>query len=263
MPEGPEIKYTTILLNKMIKGCDITNVNSYTNKPIIIPKNFSRYVETVECHGKLFWIKTISHYIDIHYGITGWFRFDKPEKNIKYEIEFTNKKSGKIIHLYMEDMRRFSKIQIHTEKEHDTLLNKLGSDILNPNTFTLDYFLQTIKSKKSLLASTLLKQEYFAGLGNYIKNEVMYLSHINVKSKTNELSDVIITKLYKNILFVAYSTLITLLQEQGLKIKISNLKNLEIPYTYKIYTRTKTDDNKAVYKIKVGGRDTYCIKELC
>ena len=160
-------------------------------------------------------------------------------------------------------MRRFSKIQIHTEKEHNILFNKLGNDILNPNTFTLDYFLQIIKSKKSLLASTLLKQEYFAGLGNYIKNEAMYLSHINVKSKTNELSDEIITKLYKNILFVAYSTLMTLLQEQGLKIKTSNLDNLEIPYIYKVYTRTKTDDNKIVYKIKVGGRDTYCIKELC
>lgn len=56
MPEGPEIKYTTLLLNKKIKGFDIKNINSYTAKPIVIPKNFDNYVEEVGCYGKLFWI---------------------------------------------------------------------------------------------------------------------------------------------------------------------------------------------------------------
>lgn len=264
MPEGPEIKYTSLLLNKKVKGFEITNINSYTAKPIVIPKNFNNYVEEVDCYGKLFWIKTPSHYIDIHYGVSGWFQFEKPEKNIKYDFEFTNKKNGKVINLYMEDRRRFSKIQIHTEKEHNLLIDKLGVDILDPNKFTLDYFLQTIKSKKSLLLSTLLKQEYFAGLGNYIKNEAIYLSNINAYSKTNELTDAEITKLYKNILFVSYSSLITLLTEIGMT-NITNItKNiqhpkLEIPYKYRIYGQTKTSDNKKVYKKKIGGRDTYLI----
>ena len=266
MPEGPEIKYTTILLNKKIKGYEITNINSYTAKPIIVPKNFNNFVESVECYGKLFWIKTPTHYIDIHYGISGWFEFEKPEKNIKYDFEFTNKKNGKIVNLYMEDRRRFSKIQIHTEKEHNLLVNKLGVDILNPTQFTLEYFLEIIKSKKSLLLTTLLKQEYFAGLGNYIKNEAIYLSHINVNSKTNELTDAEITKLYKNILFVSYSNLMTLLFDSNIT-KIDNIiKNskikLEIPYKYKIYGQTKTNDNKVVHKKKIGGRDTYYIQSL-
>ena len=206
--------------------------------------------------------KTPSHYIDIHYGISGWFQFEKPEKNIKYDFEFTNKKNSKVINLYMEDRRRFSKIQIHTEKEHNLLVDKLGVDILDPNKFTLEYFLQTIKSKKSLLLTTLLKQEYFAGLGNYIKNEAVYLSNINVYSKTNELTDVEITKLYKNILFVSYSSLLTLLTETGITTNITNTNikiKLEIPYNYRIYGQTKTSDNKKVYKKKIGGRDTYTI----
>ena len=40
-------------------------------------------------------------------------------------------------------------------------------------------------------------------------------------------------------------------------------KKLEIPYEYKIYGREVTSDGKKVLKIKVAGRDTYCIKELC
>jgi formamidopyrimidine-DNA glycosylase len=265
MPEGPEIKYTSLLLNKRIKGFEITDINSYTAKPVVIPKNFDNFVEDVDCYGKLFWIKTPSHYIDIHYGISGWFQFEKPEKNIKYDFEFTNKKNDRVINLYMEDRRRFSKIQIHTEKEHNLLIDKLGVDILDPNKFTLEYFLQTIKSKKSLLLSTLLKQEYFAGLGNYIKNEAVYLSNIDVYSKTNELTDAEITKLYKNILFVSYSSLLTLLTETTNMTNITNniTKNikikLEIPYNYRIYGQTKTVDNKKVYKKKIGGRDTYMI----
>ena len=48
------------------------------------------------------------------------------------------------------------------------------------------------------------------------------------------------------------------------KSKTSHMpKNLEIPYKFKIYKRETTIDGKKVYKIKVGSRDTYCIKELC
>jgi formamidopyrimidine-DNA glycosylase len=112
-----------------------------------------------------------------------------------------------------------------------------------------------------LLLPTLLKQEYFAGLGNYIKNEAVYLSNIDVYSKTNELTDAEITKLYKNILFVSYSSLITLLTEIGLTNIAKNIQHpkLEIPYKYRIYGQTKTSDNKKVYKKKIGGRDTYTI----
>jgi hypothetical protein len=38
---------------------------------------------------------------------------------------------------------------------------------------------------------------------------------------------------------------------------------LEIPYIYKIYSRDITIDGKKVYKIKVAGRDSYCIKQNC
>ena len=40
-------------------------------------------------------------------------------------------------------------------------------------------------------------------------------------------------------------------------------KKLEIPYEYKIYGLEKTSEGHKVYKIKVAGRDSYCIKELC
>ena len=120
-----------------------------------------------------------------------------------------------------------------------------------------------------ILAGYLLKQEYFCGIGNYIKNEVLYMGSLKAKIKTSELNEDQINKLYHNILFVAYSNLIEMLKNSNVEKYLDKSKSrfmpnkLEIPYHYKIYGRETTDDGKKVFKIKVSGRDTYCIKELC
>jgi len=91
MPEGPEILYTNIYLKKLLKNTQIETIKSFTDKPAIIPKDYIGEVEDIGCKGKLFWIKVSgkekSYYIDIHYGITGWLEEEKPEKNIKFELE--------------------------------------------------------------------------------------------------------------------------------------------------------------------------------
>ena len=97
----------------------------------------------------------------------------------------------------------------------------------------------------------------------------MYMTKLKAKVKTSELSDNQIGELYSNILFVAYSNLVEMLKNTKIfkyldKSKSTHMpKKLEVPYEYKIYGRETTYDGKKVLKIKVGGRDTYCIKELC
>ena len=97
----------------------------------------------------------------------------------------------------------------------------------------------------------------------------MYLINLNIKIKTNKLSDYQINKLYENIKFVAYSNLLEQLNNYNLEKLLNNdIKKLippklEIPYTYKIYNREFTSDGKKVFKIKVAGRDSYCIKDNC
>jgi formamidopyrimidine-DNA glycosylase len=270
MPEGPEILYTVLLLKKVLKEYKFIGINSYTAKPAIIPHDLTDTIEEIDCYGKLFWIKikgkNQSYYLDIHYGISGWLIFgenNKPEKNIKFDFKF--KKNDNELIIYMEDRRRFSKVQFHTEEEHNKLINKLGVDILSKD-FTYDYFEKIIQSKKTILAAILLKQEFFAGLGNYIKNEVIFLSNVDIQIKTNELKEENIKKIYDNILFVSYSNLIELLQNEKLeklldiKRKTNMPKQLEVPYTYKIYGQDKTSSGKKVFKTKVAGRDSYYIK---
>lgn len=279
MPEGPEILYWKVLLEKKLANkYKFDTINSYTDKPIVIPKDWSKDWNCVilgsGCKGKLLWLEVLSndtkkkYYIHIHYGITGWLEFEKPESYIKFEFVLKNIKTNEKLYLYMEDKRRFSKIVIYDEKQHLNAINKLGIDIFESN-FTLNNFSSVIKSKDAMLAPLLLKQEIFCGIGNYIKNEVMYLTKLKAKIKTSELDDTQIKELYTNILFVSYSNLVEMLKDTKIlkyldKSKSTHMpKKLEVPYEYKIYGREITSDGKKVIKIKVGGRDTYCIKELC
>lgn len=283
MPEGPEILYFSTFLKKKLNNYQFYKIHSFTDKPIVVPKDWEGKILDVGCKGKLLWLyvsgKKNNFYMHIHYGITGWFSFNKPDSNIKFEFEFIKTKSTdttsnknnqqtNTIHLYMEDKRRFSKINIYDEEQHNKIINKLGIDIFTEQ-FNLDNFKNIIKEKNGLLASLLLKQDILCGIGNYIKNEVFYMGMLKAKIKSSELNDTQIIKLYNDILFVAYSNLVEMLNNSKIlkyldKSKIINMpKKLEVPYQYKIYSREITNDGKKVYKIKVGGRDSYCIKELC
>jgi formamidopyrimidine-DNA glycosylase len=267
MPEGPEILYFASVLNKKLKNTTITNIKSFTDKPAVIPKDYIGKVKLVDCKGKLLWAKvtgkTQDYYIHIHFGITGWLQFDKPEKNIKFE--FIIKKGNKEFSLYMEDQRRFSKIQVYNETLHNKIINELGIDIFSDE-FTERKFKDVIKSKNLLLCAFLLNQHIFSGIGNYIKNDALYLSHIKVKSKTSELTDNQISKLYSNILFIAYSVLYELLRDSKAEKYLEKNKKtnepakLEVPFEYKVYSREKSIKGELITKLKIGGRDTYAVE---
>jgi formamidopyrimidine-DNA glycosylase len=275
MPEGPEILYWEVLLKKkLVSKYKFDEIKSFTDKPIIVPKDWEGKILGTGSKGKLLWLEvssTISdkkYFMHIHFGITGWFSFEKPDSNIKFEFVLSNIKTASKINLYMEDKRRFSKIAIYTKEQHLKIISKLGMDIFDSN-FTPDYFANIIKSKDTMIAPMLLKQEIFCGIGNYIKNEVIYMGRLKAKIKTSELNNEQIKQLYNDILFVAYSNLVEMLTNTKIlkyldKSKSTHMpKKLEIPYEYKIYSRETTIDGKKVIKIKVGGRDSYCIKELC
>ena len=270
MPEGPELTFCSTYFNKILKNHYFKTINSFTDKPVILPDDFNCKILEINNKGKLMWFKILynnkNHYIHVHYGITGWLVLNKPDKYLKFELEFIHNNKKNI--LYMKDKRRFSKIKFLNEQEHFSIIEKIGVDIFTKE-FTFKYFKEIIKSKNTILAGLLLKQEFFSGIGNYIKNEALYLTNLNSKIKTNQLTDKEIKKLYESILFVSYSKLYTELDEYNLKKyllkdKINHVpKKLEIPYYFKIYNQEKTPNGEKVIKIKVAGRDSYCTEKLC
>jgi len=269
MPEGPELLFWRLLFTKKIINSTINKIYSYTPKEVKLPTILQNAtINNIGSKGKIVWLEIDDHYIHIHLGITGWFLILKtlePPKTTKYVIEIT--KNNKTYYIYLDDQLRFSKINIYNKKQHINQLNKLGIDIFS-NEFTLEKFRKKIQEKNKLLASFLLDQSIFSGIGNYIKNESIYLSKLNYKIKTSELSNDDIKELYINIRFVAYSTLYEFVKDYKLdKIipkEIINLKpsKLHVPYSYYIYSLDHTSDtNQLVHKEKVAGRDSYYVKK--
>ena len=195
----------------------------------------------------------------IHLGLTGWFVFEKP-KIYKYILEFNNNI------IYLQDTRRFSSIKILNNNELNDFIQKLGVDILS-NDFTLDYFQSIISSKKKLLCNLLLDQSYFCGLGNYIKNEALYLTKLNINKKSNELTHSQIKDLYQNIIFITLSNTITHLNNYNIYIPKSliNFTNqkLEIPYHFNVYEQKFDKFHNNVILIKKHcGRYTYYVPSI-
>jgi endonuclease VIII len=74
-------------------------------------------------------------------------------------------------------------IEIHTPQtlENHSFLCKLGPDILNPNlsVVTVSNRLQSKKFKRRSLGSIYLDQTFLAGLGNYLRSEILHVSGLN------------------------------------------------------------------------------------
>jgi formamidopyrimidine-DNA glycosylase len=282
MPESPEVMFNAIVLNKILHNSTIVSLSA-TNRERHqdLPNHANNHVIGVESKGKLMWIaikktETENYYIHIHFGTKGKLETNKPEKNLRYEMVFRKGTDGhqRTFSIYMEDsdFRQLAKVTVETQEEHDKIVGELGTSIFSPE-FTETFFADSVKAKKTKIISLLMNQHTFSGIGNYIKNDAMYLSNIHINTYTKSMTNEQIKSLYHNILFVAYSVLMTHLREYndlkdlGISLHDPLFRNkpmhVEVPYEYKIYGRTETADGKAVKKIKVDGRDTYCVRELC
>lgn len=274
MPESPEVLFNAILLNKVIQNTKITYIHATNEERALnLPIDSNGHVIGVFTKGKLMWItvkknETENYFIHIHFGTKGKLETDKPNKYLRYEMRF--EKGDKTINIYMEDsdFRQLAKITLHTQQEHDEIIDKLGVSIFSPN-FTKEFFTDTIKSKKIKLITLLMNQHVFSGIGNYIKNDSLYMANIDVMANAKDVSTQQIHVLYDKIMFVAYSVLMTNLREinnltdVGITLNddiFANMPNVvEVPYNYKIYGRKTTDNGKPIKKIKIDGRDTYVV----
>jgi formamidopyrimidine-DNA glycosylase len=257
MPEAPEVFYLKEMLKTKIKNHDIINIISNTDSEVNLPKQ-SRVIDC-DSKGKLLWIKTNDFYIHIHMMISGWFVFEKP-KVCKYEFIFDN------MSIYVDDVRRFSKVYIvNSEKEHKKIIDELGLDFFN-NEITEENFVDIISNSTKNISSLLLEQTVFCGIGNYIRNEALYLSKIHPIAKSKNIDSDSIKVLYEKIKFVMFSSLYELLEADNIKIS-KNIKkispsNLEIPYKYKVYDREKDKLGNKITKEKIAGRWTYYVKSI-
>lgn len=254
MPEGPEILYLSKICEKHLIGHKLLKIKSNSKHHINLPQ-FSLLKE-IKTYGKQMIFIFKDFYFHIHLGLTGWIVF-KDAKYARYELVFDN------LTMYIDDSRRFSKLKIYKDKkDSEKNIKKLGVDILTAD-FTLDYFSNYIKSKNKNISSLLLMQDKICGIGNYIRNESLYIAKISPHRNANDLNDQEITKLYNAILYVSYSNYIEMMKMNKLNIdKMYKKIKTEVPYIFKVYSNINDPNGNKITIEEIGGRKTYYVKSI-
>jgi formamidopyrimidine-DNA glycosylase len=200
MPELPEVEVVRLFLESKLIGKKISNLEILTPKSFIgDPKKvidqkiikFTRLGKQLSIHLQndliiLFHLKMTGQIIlgDFVFGHPTP-KEDKttlPNKSTRLIFTFSDRSK-----LYFNDQRKFGWVKVLTLKDLKDFQKDIGIDILSSN-FTNKYFYEKLQSSSRAVKSVLLDQNKFAGIGNIYDNDALFLSKINPKTPSKNIS---------------------------------------------------------------------------
>jgi formamidopyrimidine-DNA glycosylase len=233
MPEGPEVRVYSEIINELIKGKEIIDIipRKENEKLNNFKINLPLKVLKVEAIGKLmYFILENDFVIMFTFGLTGHFSTNEIGQGIvRYEFIFNslNKKVSfsklknkldidegikhtpiKLINsltpdnkLYYIDQLNFGKPIFGNTSTLNKKIKTLGIDILLTE-ITQTQFIEIIRKiiiKKPDLSiyEFLMNQKYLCGIGNYLSHEILYHSKISPHRQINDLELPEIKKIYR------------------------------------------------------------------
>ena len=184
MPEGPTIVVFKKRLEKF-EGKKVTESGGYNNP--FAEEISEKKLISIETYGKLLLLDFKDFIITVHFGLFGSFLINETKKvNASFSLFF----GDEFINFYVVKIKK-------VEKDHD-----FDQEL---NVFSKKYILE--KTQKLLLekygekkiGDVLLNQDVFPGLGNIIRNEVLFLSKIHPESEVDKIPSKKIKELLLNI----------------------------------------------------------------
>lgn len=196
MPELPEVESARLQLQKVARGKRISAV-SVKPDPLVFradsPAELSRTLRGRRVvgtgrRGKHFWaVLDKTPWPFFHFGMSGSLHVyrrmaDRPKH---WKMEWVLDDGTRVA---WNDPRRFGRIRLMEDPAIHPTLSKLGSDVLI-DLPSLSNFRTLLRARKRNIKAILLDQTYFAGVGNWIADEVLYQAAISPHRMTTELSD--------------------------------------------------------------------------
>jgi DNA-formamidopyrimidine glycosylase len=183
MPEGPECRRVyegisefcqnrTITQFEVLGGRFLKRAPDLEVKPVVPTRVIGGGVK-----GKFIWLELSDETcLWITLGMSGYWSTDK-QPHSHFRIGFEDGTS-----LYFVDQRRFGTLKFTRLAELPKKLSSLGLDMLNDRTASMYDFVRRVelpKAQKKTIAEALMDQSLFAGVGNYIKCEMLYRSRVS------------------------------------------------------------------------------------
>jgi formamidopyrimidine-DNA glycosylase len=202
MPELPEVETWRRLADRTATGCQIITATAANDRKIFdqnAPSSVSRNLKgrtVVATHriGKHFWMELDSGKdLYLHFGMTGslWALQpdDDPPSHIKLDLMLSNG-----TRLIYRNMRRIGKVRLLQDVTAVPPVSRLGPDPIEQG-LDLKDLQKCLGSKKGSLKGILLDQSVFAGVGNWIADEVLYQAKLSPHRRGKSLSPAEIKRL--------------------------------------------------------------------
>jgi endonuclease-8 len=196
MPEKPEVQITadaisSILVGKKLVSLEYDSGSRYYKKGL---KNIEELRSMLPLNLLKIWSKgkkiifefEKNVYIVNSLGMEGkWLR-----ENIKHSNLWLTMSDKQI--LYYNDVRHMGEIEIYLDQQtFITRINKIGPDLLNDKIKFKDWLkvVRNTRIEKMQICAFMLKQNYFSGIGNYIRAEALYRANVRPDATLLEMSD--------------------------------------------------------------------------
>jgi endonuclease VIII len=182
MPEGPETHYVADRLNELLTGQPLTEVRFSLPELKKFEKSLKGHsVTDVEARGKAL-LTGFDNGLTLytHSQLLGYWDFqektppDTPEGSPR--VFLATRSASAALHIAPKvEMWKTTKASTHP------FLAKLGPDILDPKVTAQDFIerLRAPQFARRKLAVLLLQQEFAAGMGNYLRSEVLYQARLS------------------------------------------------------------------------------------
>ena len=209
MPEGPEIRIAADKIQRALRPHPVTEVFFAFDhlKPFEQDLTGCR-VKAVETRGKAM----LTHFdnglsVYSHNQLYGkWMvrkAHDYPETNRQLRFAIHNAKKSALLY-------SASDIQILTEPEIEThpFLSQLGPDVLSKKLTAkqLQTSLLAKKNHRRRLANLYLDQHFLAGIGNYLRSEILFVAQLHPKLRPMDCSKAQLLKLGEASIEIAYQS---------------------------------------------------------
>jgi len=219
MPELPEVERGRKIAAAVAKGQKIIKV-WVDDDPIVFDKLkpsevkqalLHRRVQEVHRHGKQLWFELDKRPWPLfHFGMTGGFQTGTsdvfsletgpkspkdvwPPRFTKIHLCFENGQE-----LVMTNARRFGRILFRENPQSEPPLNKLGFDpyfgLPSKTEFSV-----LVSKRKTTIKALLLNQQFAAGVGNWIADEILYQAKIAPSRRACGLTNDELSRLHKKL----------------------------------------------------------------
>ena len=195
MPELPEVETARRGAQRHLAGRRIVAVATVPDRLVfdgVSPRRFARalrgrQVVAVHRRGKHMWIELDRRpWPLIHFGMSGSFvLYRDGEARPRFWRMELGVEGGR--RLALADPRRFGRVRLQGDPERESPLVSLGFDVLEELPPSREIAVR-LERRHTAIKAVLLDQSFFAGVGNWIADEVLYQAGLDPRRPASSLT---------------------------------------------------------------------------